>query len=313
MKAAVVGSEGLRVAEIPRPRVPRNWALVAVRQAGVCGTDLALTRGLYGFQGVPGHEFVGTVERGPAQWRGARVVADINVPCGRCATCRRDDPRHCPARRVIGIRELPGAFAEYLAVPVRNLFRVPARLDDDAAVFTEPLAAALEACRQVPRGAAALVVGPGRLGLLTLRALLALGHPVSCVGRSAQSLARLPTGVEAADHLPASWRRRFDHVIECSGSAQGVALAFEAVRARGTLVLKSTSETAPRLDLARAVVDEVRLVGSRCGDTASALRWLAQGRIDPRDLITARHALACTPAALRDARSAQHVKVIVSP
>ena len=171
----------------------------------------------------------------------------------------------------------------------------------------------MAACEHLPRSAAVLVVGPGRLGLLTVRALVALGHPVSCVGRSARSLERLPAGVEAADHLPASWRRRFDHVIECSGNAQGVALAFEAVRARGTLVLKSTADRKPELDLARAVVDEVRLVGSRCGDTATALRWLAQGRIDPRDLITARHALARMPAALRDARSAQHVKVLVSP
>ena len=314
MRAAWTAGHGLRIRDIAVPEPPRGWALVQVAQAGICGTDLALAGGLYGFNGIPGHEFVGRVVRGPRPWRQRRVVADINVACGRCRECRRGERGHCRARRVLGIRGLNGAFAEYLCMPVRNLREVPSGLDDDAAVFAEPLAAALDARATLgsPDGAV-LVVGPGRLGQLVVRVLLQEGFQVNCLGRGACSLARLPATVEAAAGLPASWVGRFAAVVECSGTAAGARSALEATRPRGALVLKSTCPGDTVLDLSRAVVDELRLVGSRCGDLSDALRWLARGRIDPRGLITRTAPLDLAPSALRDAAHPSHLKVVLRP
>ena len=313
MNAAWVESGHLAFTQLAEPRLPAGWALVRVLSAGICGTDLALARGLYGFSGVPGHEFVGVVERGPVRWKGRRVVADINVACGRCRHCRTGLARHCPARRVIGMRGLNGAFADHLPVPVRNLVAVPGGLDDDGAVFAEPLAAALDAVGQVPDDEPVLVVGPGRLGQLLVRVLRARQRAVFCLGRSARSLAHLPHDVTATDSLPAAWHARFNTVVDCSGSPQGVRDALAAVRPRGTLVLKGTGAASPRVDLGRVVVDEIRLVGSRCGPMREALRWLRAGRIDPRDLITARHDLERIRRAFRDAGTPGQMKVLVRP
>jgi len=295
------------------PRAPRGWALVQVAQAGICGTDLALARGMYGFEGIPGHELVGTVRGGPARWRGARVTADINVTCGRCAACRSGRRKHCDARRVLGIRGLDGAFAELLAVPERNLHRVPDRVDDDAAVFAEPLAAAMDACRQLPARVPALVVGPGRLGQLVVRVLRAQRRRVHCLGRGRAALAALPPGVEAADALPAGWERRFEAVVDCAGAPAATRAALAAVRPRGTLVLKGTHGAATELDLGRVVVDEVRIAGSRCGRIEDALGLLASARVDPRALIRGAYPLERAGEAFAHAANPGSLKILLRP
>ena len=313
MRAAWLEHERLTLRSVPAPVARGRWAVVEVLAVGVCGTDLALAAGLYGFSGVPGHEFVGRVVAGPAAWRGRRVVADINVGCGRCRDCRDANARHCARRRVLGIRGLPGAFAERVQVPAGNLRAVPRGLDVDATVFCEPLAAALDACHRVREAQRVLVVGPGRLGQLVVRGLIAGGHRVACVGRGQASLARLPRGVEASAGLPASWQRRFDAVVEASGHPGGLATALDAVRPRGSLILKSTYGQRAAPDLDRIVVDEIRVIGSRCGDMDEALTWLKAGRVDPRELISARHGLDDVAVAFRDAAMPGHCKVLVEP
>ncbi len=298
--------------DLPRPRPGRGEALVRVVCAGICGTDLQLLRGYTGFCGIPGHEFVGRVVGGPRALAGARVVAEINVACGRCRQCRAGRRRHCERRKVIGIRDHPGALAEYVAVPVANLHRLPASVSDEAATFVEPLAAALRICEQLePTGLERiLVIGDGRLGQLVARALRATGQrAVFVLGRHEQKLARLrQVGIPAATAAPAG---RFDIVVECTGSPDGLAEALGRVRPEGTIVLKSTYVGAPpAVDMSACVVDELRLVGSRCGEFGPAIALLADGRLDPTPLIDARYPLERAPEALA-AAAAGALKVLV--
>jgi threonine dehydrogenase-like Zn-dependent dehydrogenase len=306
------GSE-LRLADVPKPDADAGTALVRVHLAGVCNTDLELTIGYMKFRGVLGHEFVGTVTEGPHEWRGRRVVGEINFACGQCTTCRSGLPRHCPTRRVMGILDADGAFAEYVAVPVANLHAVPDGIPDDAAVFTEPLAAACEIAEQVriEPGMRAIVLGDGKLGLLAAQTLHLAGARVLAVGRHDEKLAHLRRrGIETV-RLDEWNRARADLVVEATGSADGFALAVAATRPRGTLVLKSTiAESAP-LNLAPLVIDEITVVGSRCGPFAPALQALADGGVDVRPLITARHRLADGVAALRHAAQPGVLKVLI--
>ena len=301
--------------DCPIPEPPPGEALVRVRRAGVCNTDLELLRGYYPYAGIPGHEFVGRVERAPGAeaWVGKRVVGEINAACGECATCRAGRPTHCERRTVLGIRGRDGAFAEYLTLPVGNLHEVPADLPDEVAVFTEPLAAALEVQEQVriAPGERVVVVGCGKLGSLVAQTLAATGAEMLAVGRNPAPLARLaargiPTGT-AAD-VP---ERRADVVVECTGNPDGLAIALRAVRPRGTVVLKSTYHGPATLDLARVVVDEVSLVGSRCGPFAPALAALASGRVDVGPLVEARYPLADAVAAFAHAGRPGALKVLV--
>jgi len=281
---------------------------VRVLRAGVCNTDLELVRGYYPFTGVPGHEFVGRVESAPGheEWVGKRVVGEINAVCGTCPTCRAGRPPHCERRTVLGIRGRDGAFAEHLTLPVANLHEVPAGVADEAAVFTEPLAAALEVREQVAvaAGDRVVVVGSGKLGNLVAQILALAGADLLVVGRNPETLGLLaarglPTGT--ADDLPA---RRADVVVECTGNPDGLALALRAV-------LKSTYHGPATVDLARVVVDEVSLVGSRCGPFAPALALLARGAVDVAPLVHARYPLAEANAAFAHAARAGVLKVLV--
>jgi threonine dehydrogenase-like Zn-dependent dehydrogenase len=290
-------------------------ALVRVRRAGVCGTDLAMLRGYVPFSGVMGHEFVGEIAAAASapEREGQRVVGEINVACGSCPQCRAGRPNHCTEREVLGIRARDGAFAEYLTLPLGNLHPVPDQVPDDAAVFTEPLAAALQITRQVHLGPGerVLVVGAGRLGQLIARALRLTGCDLAVVARrEAQRRLLAEDGMEwlAEDAVPAD---AFDVVVEASGAPGGLALARSALRPGGTLVLKSTYAEEVAVDLARLVVDEITVVGSRCGPFPAALRLLAQGLLDPRPLIEARFALAQADAALRRAAEPGVLKVLI--
>jgi threonine dehydrogenase-like Zn-dependent dehydrogenase len=279
--------------DLPLPISPDGEALIRVERAGICKTDLELVKGYYPFDGILGHEFVGTVEEGPPDFVGQRVVGEINAVCGRCAACRQARPTHCTDRTVLGIVNRDGAFAEHLSLPVANLFPVPDSIGLDEATFTEPLAAALQVLEQVhirPTDQV-LVIGDGRLGLLIAQVMGLTGCALLVQGHHQHKLdilgARgISTTVEP-DYDPGV----FDLAVECTGSPQGFADARRAVRARGTIVMKSTYAGYLTLDASSLVVDEITLIGSRCGPFAPALQLLEQQRIDVTSLVTARYPL----------------------
>ena len=301
--------------DIPLPVPPEGEALVRVRLAGICNTDLELVRGYYAYTGVPGHEFVGTVEEaaGAPEWVGRRVAGEINAACGACAACQAGRPTHCEKRTVLGIVARDGAFATHLTLPIQNLHAVPDGLPDEVAVFTEPTAAALELQQQVSVSPAdrVVVIGAGKLGHLVAQTLAATGCRLLVAGRSPGPLALLAArgiATTTADRLEP---RAADLVVECTGHPDGLELARRAVRPRGTIVLKSTYHGKAEVDLARFVVDEITLVGSRCGPFAPALALLASGRVDPRPLVEARYPLAEAVAAFEHAARLGALKVLV--
>ena len=302
--------------DVPRPAPPPGEALIRVTLAGVCNTDLELVKGYYPFAGVPGHEFVGeVVSAGAAEWVGRRVVGEISASCGACATCRAGRRTHCPARTVLGIKGRHGSMAELLTLPIENLHAVPDAVSDEVAVFTEPVAAALEVQRQVTidAGALVVVVGDGKLGQLVARTLALAGHSPTVVGRQPRKLAlleRLGIATAAAGDLPP---READVVVECTGNPDGLALARAAVRPRGTIVLKSTYHGDVPLSLSGIVVDEVTLVGSRCGPFAPALALLAGGTLEVTDMIDQRFALDDGVAAFAAAAAPGVLKVLIRP
>ncbi len=273
---------------IQMPEPLEGEALVRVRLAGICATDLELVNGYYPYRGILGHEFVGEiVQADDAPERiGERVVGEINTVCGICDACLRGDATHCERRTVLGIMNRDGAFADYLCLPLKNLHPVPVSVPDEAAVFTEPLAAALAIQEQVPIRATdrVLIVGAGRLGQLIAQSLVLTACDLQVVARYDKQRKML-----AAREI--SWvdekkiGRNFDVVIEATGSAGGFSLARQAVRPRGTIILKSTYKGSISMDLSAIVVDEIRLVGSRCGPFVPALRLLKKQLIDPTLLI----------------------------
>lgn len=290
-------------------------ARVRIQLAGVCNTDLEIAKGYMGFQGILGHEFVGVVEEGPGAWKGETVVGEINYACGACESCRRGLGRHCPTRRVMGILEADGAFAEFLEVPVANLHRVPPEVDPHAAVFAEPLAAAFEILEQVevdPAGRC-VVLGDGKLGLLVAQVLATTGAPVLAVGRHAEKLALLEkAGIQTcldSEFAPAD--ASADLVVEATGSSRGFEQALQATRPRGTLVLKSTVADRPALDLAPLVINEIQVVGSRCGPFEPALQALASGSIQTGPLVTEVVALDHAEEALTRAGQPGVLKVLL--
>lgn len=313
MQALVWDGAAARVEDRPRPVVRAGMALVRVVLAGICNTDIEITRGYLGFHGVLGHEFVGLVEEGPAPWRGKRVVGEINLACGECPQCARGLRRHCPNRSVLGIQGTDGAFAELVALPVANLHLVSDSVPDETAVFTEPLAAAFEILDQVDvePGIAAVVLGDGKLGLLVAQVLHQAGAQVLAVGKHETKLAVLAKrGIETRT-LPNWDRAGADLVVEATGSPEGFDTAVQITRPRGTLVLKSTLAAPALLNLAPLVINEITVVGSRCGSFPPALRALEHGSIDVRSLISTRLPLRDGARALHVAASAGVLKVLL--
>jgi len=297
----------LRLADdYPDPVLLPGEALIHPRLAGICNTDIEITRGYQGFRGVLGHEFVGTVvDCADRSWVGRRVVGEINAACGHCAVCRRGDTSQCPARTTLGINGRDGVMAELFSLPIACLHAVPDSIPDTAAVFVEPLAAALEMLEQShlrPTDRVA-VVGDGKLGLLCAQALRLPGCEVVVIGRHperwrllreqgiaathADNRGRPGAGSEISELRPGS----FDVVVECSGQPSGLAVARRLVRPRGRLILKSTFAADSALDLSALVVDEIQLIGSRCGPFAPALRLLEHGLVATEPLIAGRFAL----------------------
>ncbi len=305
----------LELKELPRPEPGPGEVLIRVQLAGVCGTDLEVLKGYHGFRGVPGHEFVGTVA-GPARspWEGRRVVGEINLSCGDCDLCRQGLSHHCRRRRVVGLKDHDGVFAQHLTLPEANLHPVPPEVSDEAAVFTEPLAAALQvldAAAPLAPESRVLVVGDGSLGLQVSWVLARHGAAVHLAGHHPDHLElATPYGVVTflEQDLPPG---DFDLVVEASGSPSGLDLALSRVRPQGTVVLKSTYAGRYSLDPAALVVPEVRLLGSRCGSFAPALRLLQQGRVDPRPLIARTFPLSQGIEALQWAQKPGVLKVLL--
>ncbi len=299
----------------PRPRRPEGHALIRLICAGICNTDLELRRGYLGFRGTPGHEFVGeVVESDAAGLVGRRVVGEINLGCGRCAWCVRGQGRHCPRRKVLGIVRQPGAFAEHFTLPERNLHVVPDSIPSERAVFTEPLAAACEVLDQVriPRGAQVAVLGDGKLGLLAAQVLQLHGARVIQFGHHPEKL-RI---AESAGIRVESSRKRlpaaaFDWIVEATGSMEGLGQAVRMARPHGTIVIKSTVHDLVPINTAPIVVNEITLIGSRCGRFEPALRLLRSRKVKLADMISARFPLAEAPRAF-DLASEGALKVLIT-
>jgi len=304
-----------RVIDAPDPTPCDESVLVRVSLAGICNTDLEIVKGYMGFSGILGHEFVGTVEVGPPEWRGQRVVGEINFACHSCPICAQGLARHCPSRQVMGIAEADGAFAELVRVPVANLHPVPEAVPDELAVFTEPLAAAFEILEQVhvEPGRDCVVFGDGKLGLLVAQVLQLAGARVLAVGRHPEKLAILAKrDIETA--LIDDWQgSHASLVVEATGSAEGFERAMAATRPRGTLVLKSTVADREDVDLSPLVIDEIHVVGSRCGPFPPALRALETGAIDVRSLVSDRIPLARALEGLERSTHPLALKVLLEP
>lgn len=305
--------------DISKPEIKADEALIRLIVAGICATDLELVKGYAGFSGILGHEFVGVVEavgdEKHKQWLHRRVVGSINVGCGACETCRLQGPEHCPEREVLGIRRKDGVFADHFSLPLANLFAVPDQVPDEAAVFAEPLAAAIRVAKQLEPLTVknVAVVGPGRLGLLIGKVLSLAGYGVLMAGRS-----------EASLDLPRQWSlstaliedvpdNSFDCAVDASGQASGFLQALRLVKPRGSLVLKSTFSAIEPVDLTKVVVCEVNIIGSRCGPFADALAVLAQRTVPVESMIDGRYTLKQGLTAFEHAAQAGVRKIILSP
>ena len=311
-------NDQVAVADVPQPH-DKGEAVVRVTLSGICNTDVEIVRGYAGFAGTLGHEFVGVVESAPGapELVGQRVVGEINAGCGRCALCAGGDSRHCPERTVLGIVGRDGAHAEFLQLPVINLLPVPEDVPDTRAVFAEPLAAAWGITERVSisEETRVAVVGDGKLGLLCAQALKLTGASILLVGKHQEKLriaARRGIETVMLDRV-AHRGREFDVVVEASGGEQGFALALGLLRPRGVLVLKSTFHGTTAVNAARLVVDEISVIGSRCGRFSPALDLLRQRAVDVESLISEEYALSDGVRAIKRATEKGILKVLLRP
>lgn len=312
---AVVYEDRLQVIEREPPVAGPDEALIRLRLGGICNTDLELVRGYQGFRGTLGHEFVGKVIAGPREWLGARVVGEINVGCGACEWCRRGVPTHCSNRRVLGIADYDGAFADLFRLPVANLHRVPENVADEEAVFAEPLAAACQVLdsAHIRPSERVVLLGAGKLGLLAAQVLGLVGCDLAVVVRHERQ-ARMVAGWGLLPVRRDDLRDgEADVVVDCTGTPEGLRDALRLVRARGTVLLKSTYAGPATVDLAPLVVNEVRVVGSRCGPFGAALRLLERRLVDVLPLIEARYPLAQAQDAFARAAQPGTLKVLLTP
>ena len=323
--AIQTGTKGPQlVTNQPTPKPEAGDVLIRPLRMGICATDLELAKGYMSFQGVLGHEFVGVVEKAGSaktrKWVGKRVVGTINCVCGRCDMCRAGLREHCRKRAVLGIDRRDGCFAELFTLPAQNLIEVPDNLDDDHAVFTEPLAAACQILRQLAiEGRPYItVLGDGRLGLLCAQVMTQLNATVRLVGKHPAKLALCEKwGVKHRLLEEVGLRADQDIVVDCTGAPDGINSAMQMVRPRGTIVMKTT--VAPGLpgqgpkDLAPLVINEISLIGSRCGPFPEALAALAEGKIDVLSLISRRAKLADGVEAMRGADKGDVIKVLLEP
>lgn len=315
MRALYLADKQIRLVEdMPEPVLDPGDILIRPRLAGICNTDLELIRGYYNMEGVIGHEFVGEVVEGPAAWMGKRVVGEINIACGECDFCRAGVPSQCRDRSTLGIWNYHGVFAEYMKLPVENLYAVPDGVTDEQAVFVEPLAAALQVLEMahIRPTHRVIVIGAGKLGLLTAQVLRLTGADLAVVVRHHKQRKLLSKwGIPAVgiDDLQVA---QADVVVDCTGNSSGFADSLRLLKPRGTLVLKSTYHGLPEADLTRVSVEEFHVVGSRCGPFPAALRLLDAGLIDTESMIDGWFPLAQGVAALDAAAQPGMLKVLLT-
>ncbi|MGE5644228.1 MAG: MDR/zinc-dependent alcohol dehydrogenase-like family protein [Acidobacteriota bacterium] len=314
MIAVHIENGRVEMRKVPKPVRPEGFALIRLICGGICNTDLELLRGYYGFSGTPGHEFAGeVVEAGDRALVGKRVTGEINLACGACEWCRRGLGRHCAARTVLGIVKHPGAFSEFFTLPERNLHAIPDAIPTERAVFAEPVAAACEILDQVaiPPGGEVAVLGDGKLGLLCAQVLVAHGAKVHIYGRHSTKLwIAHEAGAEtyAGGAIPAAC---YDWVVEATGSPVGLRQAVSMTRPRGTVIVKSTVHSPVSLDMAPVVVNEITLVGSRCGRFEPALELLAGNVLKVDRMISDCFPLSQAPAAFERAAEKGVLKVLL--
>ena len=317
MRGLWLENHKISLREVEQPRKP-NEALIKIRMAGICSTDLELVKGYYPYTGILGHEFVGeVVEANEGSWIGQRVVGEINAVCNQCEQCLNRRPTHCENRTVLGIINRDGTFAEYTRLPVANLHRVPDSVADEMAVFTEPLAAALEIQQQIQINPTdrVLLIGAGRLGQLIAQTLFLTGCDLRVVARHRHQQDLLKQRgiriISEEDAIAKPWR--WDIVVEATGSPGGFSLARQAIRPRGTLVLKSTYKGETSVNFSSIVVDEINIIGSRCGPFEPALRLLESGQVDPTVLIDSEFSLNDVLKAFEHTAAAGVLKVLIKP
>jgi len=336
MLAFVTKNHALTAVRKPMPRLRPGWALIRVRLAGICNTDVEILRGYHNFRGTPGHEFIGEVvevrgarSHGKKNWLGRRVAGEINIACAAlgfhppCEFCRRGLKTHCARRKVLGIVAHDGAFAEFLALPVENLHAIPNTVTDEEAVFIEPLAAACQILAQVRVSAfrKAAVLGDGKLAQLIAMVLVSTGIPVLMFGKHPEKLALArPSGIktslirgDAADLKSRAPKGRFPLVVDATGSPTGLTLGIALTEPRGTLVLKSTFHGAAPIESWPVVVNEITMLGSRCGPFAKAIALLRAKLVDPRPLITQTFPLSEATKAMKFAQKKGVLKVLLKP
>jgi threonine dehydrogenase-like Zn-dependent dehydrogenase len=310
MRAIVIDNGVSLRNDYAEPTPARDETIVRVHIAGICGTDLELARGYMGYRGVPGHEFVGeVVETENPALRRRRVVGEINAACAVCQACIDGLGRHCPNRTVLGILGRDGTFADYLRLPERNLISLPDSIADEIAVFVEPLAAAYEIFAQIkiPRNHRVLILGDGRLGALVAMAFKSEDYEVTVGGHHPEKAERIGLAAQHEKNL----HDRYDVVVDCTGSNAGFTRALELTRPRGILILKSTAAASAALNLASVVINEITVLGSRCGRFAPALDAMASGKIDPRPLISATLPLDDGLHALDEAARSANFKILL--
>ena len=314
MKAIVFDNQLRFDANYPEPAMADGEVLVAVKLAGICATDLEITRGYMKFHGVLGHEFVGTVVKGSRKWLNKRVVGEINCVCGRCDMCQGGLSTHCRRRTVLGIAGRDGAFAEFVMIPERNLVEVPDAISDEQAVFVEPLAAAYQITKQCPiePRMKVSIIGSGRLGLLIAQVLKATGCQLQVIGRNELTLNFCEKkGIQPVPLSELTPRGDRDVVVECTGSPEGFAIAQQLVRPRGTLVLKSTYAGNATLDFSPIVVNEVQIIGSRCGPFPDAINALARKEVDVESMISRELPIERGVEAFQMAADPQYIKILL--
>ncbi len=316
MKALYFDGKSLRLLkDYPHPHRKQGWSIVKVTYAGICGTDLQILEGYAGFKGVPGHEFVGIVsDSEDIELIGKRVVGEINVGCGRCSYCLSGLERHCPERRVLGIKELNGSFAEYLTLPTKNLHVIPDSLTDEEAVFVEPLAACYEILEQIKLdpNSRILVLGDGRMGVLVSQVISKIAPETILAGRHEEKLRRIKALGVKTMHVE-EVEGLFDLVVEVTGRPEGVAHALKHVKPRGTIILKTTTATNPTINLSKVVVNEVTILGSRCGRFRPAIHALSIGQIHVRSLIDGVYALEDWEEAFQKVKERNVFKILLKP
>lgn len=313
MRAVLFNNEA-SLTEIPKPRPGAGEALVRVLSAGICNTDLELLKGYMAFEGVPGHEFVGIAEEcANGHLRGKRVVGEINCVCHRCQYCRLEMPHHCLDGTVLGISKRNGAFAEFLTIPEENLHIVPSSIRDDVAVFAEPTAAAFRILEQIDPGSddRIIILGDGKLGQLIAQVLWLRTKNLVCIGKHHWKLDLLNDLRINTAHVDEPVERGADIVVEATGSYEGFSRALELVRPEGTIVLKTTTTHPTALDMSLPVINEIRIIGSRCGPFRPALEALSMGTVEVRPMVTQTYELDDALTALKHAAGDDAMKVII--